>query len=304
MSTQYLSALEKNIVAKLSYKAGLAALLFDSWSEISDLSIQSEKTLINMAQLGVTEEASAREILNKSVDLGIIKKVSSGYIPIGDTYQQFKRFAFALYTVDYYATSVHKDVTIAGVVLTKPPKPSTLEKKLSDFGWKTSDIEPTEHAFKKIAQSAKQRLIVMTPFFDVKGAAWLQELFSLASPNVERILILRSLEAPSRNDYPLGFDSISTWLTDNSIKVFNYSIPKLEGKGRETFHAKVVLSDHNAAYVGSSNINTASLEHSMEMGVTLFGRAAADVSVVLDAVLNAAVEWSNEDIKGKSGLTP
>ena len=76
------------------------------------------------------------------------------------------------------------------------------------------------------------------------------------------------------------------------IRIFNYSIPKLEGKGRETFHAKVVLCDHNAAYIGSSNMTVASLEHSMEMGVALYGRAAADVAVVLDAVLNTAVEWT------------
>jgi hypothetical protein len=44
-------------------------------------------------------------------------------------------------------------------------------------------------------------------------------------------------------------------------------------------------------------MTVASLEHSMEMGVALYGRAAADVAVVLDAVLNTAVEWTTTKSK-------
>lgn len=39
-------------------------------------------------------------------------------------------------------------------------------------------------------------------------------------------------------------------------------------------------------------MNAASLEHAMEMGVALRGRAAADVAVVLDAVVSAATQWT------------
>ena len=72
------------------------------------------------------------------------------------------------------------------------------------------------------------------------------------------------------------------------MNVYNYSIPRADG-GRETFHAKAVLCDRCFAYLGSSNITAASLEHSMEMGVVLHGRAAADVAEVIDAVLAAAI---------------
>ena len=291
MTAQKLSAFEKRIIAALAYKGGIAASIFDAWANLEEASPQSEKTLIDMAQLGVTEEAATHEVLTKSIELGIIEIVSNGYLPLNGVHSQFKRLAFALNSIDYYSSTIHKDETIARVILTKPPKPSTLEKKLSEFGWKTSELEATEHAFQSMVRVANKRVIVMTPFFDVKGALWLKELFSLVKPGVERVLILRSLDAPHRNDYPLGYDSISTWLKDESIRIYNYSIPKLEGKGRETFHAKVILCDHNAAYIGSSNMNAASLGHSMEMGVTLHGRAATDVAIVLDAVTNAAIEW-------------
>lgn len=111
------------------------------------------------------------------------------------------------------------------------------------------------------------------------------------STGVERILILRSLEDNTRKDYPLGFDTLSPWPKAQGTLVFNYSIPRLEG-GRETFHAKVVLCDRSVAYLGSSNVTAASLEHSMEMGVVLEGRAAARVADVIDAVLKSATQWN------------
>jgi len=90
--------------------------------------------------------------------------------------------------------------------------------------------------------------------------------------------------------YPFGFDAISTWLKAQGVRVFNYSIPRRDG-GRETFHAKAVLCDRGIAYLGSSNVTAASLEHSMEMGVVLQGRAATGVAEVIDAVLAASTPW-------------
>lgn len=292
MSAQKLEAFEKQVVAGLAYKAGLAAALLDVWADLPGTSVQSERSLIDLAQLGVTEVRAAREVLEKSVELGLLDTTPAGFRPRENTHSKFKRLAFALNAIEHYVLSVHKDATTARVVLTKPPRPSTLEQKLSELGWRTSELEPTDHAFHGMVRSARRRVVLMTPFFDVKGASWLQELFSLAQPGVERILVLRSLEDPTRKDYPDGYDSIAPWLKAEAVHVFNYSIPRVEGGGRETFHAKVVLCDRNAAYLGSSNITAASLEHSMEMGVALQGRAAADVAVVLDAVVSAAVQWA------------
>jgi phosphatidylserine/phosphatidylglycerophosphate/cardiolipin synthase-like enzyme len=124
----------------------------------------------------------------------------------------------------------------------------------------------------------------------MRYADWLQELLSFVSPGVGRTLILRSLEDSTRNDYPGGIDLIAPWLKAEKVGVFNYSIPGMGG-GRETFHAKAVLCDRTTAYLGSSNVTAASLEHSMEMGVVLQGRAAASIADVIDAVLAAAAKW-------------
>jgi len=239
----------------------------------------------------VTEERAVQELLENSVELGLLALGTTGFHPPEGSRSLFKRLAFALYAIEHYVSAVHLDASTARVVLTKPPRPSVLEQKLSELGWRTSEIEPTEHAFHSMVRLAQHRVVVMTPFFDLKGALWLRELFVLSQPSVEKILILRSLEDTSKKDYPTGFDAIERWLKADGVKVYNYSIPRFDSGGRETFHAKVVLCDRDTSYVGSSNINTASLEHSMEMGILLRGKASADVATVIDSVLMAAGPW-------------
>lgn len=291
MSAQLLTSFEKQLVATFAPRAGLAAALFDSWSTLPENSAQSERSLVDLAQLGTTEERATREVLERAVEVGLLDATATGFRPRGHAHSMFRRLAFALNAIDYYVSAVHRDATIAKVVLTKPPQPSTLEQKLSELGWRTSDLEPTEHAFHSMVRSAQHRVVVMTPFFDTKGAIWLRELFALIQPRVERVLVLRSLEDSTRRDYPSGFDAISSWFRADGVKVLNYSIPRVDGVGRETFHAKVVLCDRTLSYVGSSNMNAASLEHSMEMGILLQGKASADVATVIDSVLMAAAPW-------------
>jgi len=288
MSAQKLTAFEQTVIASLASRAGLAAALLDAWAEVPASSTQTVRSLIDYAQLGVTEERAAAEVLKTASRIGLLDEVSDGFRARESSHPRFGRLAFALNTIQHYAAVVHRDDTRVKVVLTKPPRPSVLERKLADLGWRTADLEATDHAFNGMVRSAQRRVVVLTPFFDIKGASWLRELFGFVTPGVERVLVLRSLEAPTRNDYPKGFDTIRPWLIENAVKIFNYSIPRMEGDGRETFHAKVVLCDRSCAYLGSSNMNAASLEHSMEMGVVLEGRAAADVAEVVDAVIAAA----------------
>lgn len=149
-------------------------------------------------------------------------------------------------------------------------------------------VEPTDQAFMALVQQAQHRVVIMTPFLDGSGAQWLQELVENVRPGVSINLILRSLEDSSRSDYPVGYDVSRAWLAARDVRVFNYSIPRASGASRETFHAKVVLADRNVAYVGSANLTAASRDYSMEMGVVLRGKAAWEVSEVLDAVMRAA----------------
>lgn len=79
--------------------------------------------------------------------------------------------ALALNAIERYVSCVHQDATVAHLVLTKPLRPSILEQKLCDLGWRTVNLEPTDHAFQSIVRSAQRRVVVMTPFLDGKGAS-------------------------------------------------------------------------------------------------------------------------------------
>ena len=174
MSTQKLTSFEKQIVTGLAPRAGLAATLLDAWAGLPESSVQSERSLIDLAQLGITEERVAREMLVKAVELGLLDATAMGFRPRGRAHSMFKRLAFALNAIDYYVSTVHRDATTARVVLTKPPRPSTLEQKLSELGYNL-ELESTEHAFHSMVSLAQRRVVVMT-FFDVTGALWLREL--------------------------------------------------------------------------------------------------------------------------------
>ena len=287
MSAQ-LSAFEKNVVRLLAPRAGVAAKILDAWARVPTTTEQSARMLTALAQLGLTEERAAQKVLASASAAGLLVQGAAGFSPGSIPAGTFQRLALALFAVEHYKAAVHEDATTARVVLTKPPRPCVLETKLAELGWRTFDLEPTEHAFKRMVHEAQSRVVVMTPFFDVTGALWLKELFEGVSGQVTKVLVLRSLEEPARRDYPKGFDAIAPWLAAEKVEVYNYSIPRAPGAGRETFHAKVVLCDSDIAYVGSSNVNAASLEHSMEMGVAMRGRAARDVATIVSAVLGSA----------------
>lgn len=289
MADNSLNAFEMHVIAALARRAGLAARLLDAWSTLSTVaSIHTAQSITALAGLGVTEERGAREVLLEASRARLLREVDGGFIANAMDLAQMGRLAHALYAIHYYAGSLHSDTSSARIILTTPPAPCALEAELRNLGWRAGALESTTQAFIAMLQEAKHRTVVMTPFLDSRGATWLKELFCHTAPNVSRALILRRLEEPHRHDYPSGFDNLRTWLIEQNIRVYNYSLARAGVSGRETFHAKVVLCDDTMAYVGSSNFSAASLEHSMELGVALEGRAAREIAMVVDAVLQVA----------------
>jgi phosphatidylserine/phosphatidylglycerophosphate/cardiolipin synthase-like enzyme len=70
--------------------------------------------------------------------------------------------------------------------------------------------------------------------------------------------------------------------------VHDFAFRSFEDGGREvleTFHAKIVLADAAAAYVGSANFLYRSREMNLECGMLLEGDAVAPVGVLVAAVL-------------------
>ena len=77
-------------------------------------------------------------------------------------------------------------------------------------------------------------------------------------------------------------------LRGKATQIAGYQIRHETGAGvpqLETFHAKIVLADGVAAYVGSANFLYRSREANLECGFLLEGDAVAPVTVLVEAVL-------------------
>lgn len=119
----------------------------------------------------------------------------------------------------------------------------------------------------------------MVPFIDREGAEWACELFT-ASTASERTLILR--EEGSLDDVS---KALRQRLLKSVTKVAFYGSSSLED---ETFHAKIVLADGMAAYVGSANMLRRSMNVNFECGFLVEGPAVEGVKMLVEAVLRLA----------------
>ena len=85
-------------------------------------------------------------------------------------------------------------------------------------------------------------------------------------------------------------------LNARGVSVLKYDIEhdrSLRHLGYESFHAKILLADDDKAYVGSSNMNRYSRDHSMECGIVVRGPGAKPVSALVDAIISIAQIWKS-----------
>lgn len=167
----------------------------------------------------------------------------------------------------------------ARFVVTLPPEPSRLGDALrKDIAAAFTALTDTNDAFRHLAVRAKARLVIMIPYIDWVGAEWAQGLFELTDAR-ERVLVLR--DASQLNNC----GAAGTKLRSVATRILDYGGVPDESDSDETFHAKIVLADGVAAYVGSANLLRRSKEVNLECGMLVEGPAVQSIKVVVDAVL-------------------
>lgn len=179
-----------------------------------------------------------------------------------------------------YKSRVHKDIDVVDVVLTKPPSPSQVSVKLEEMLLSSRGFKDTKQLLPAISEKARKSLSVMTPYLDDVGATIVLNLFEI-TPAADKCLILRTSK---EGEEPPGLAGIKPRLRELGVKVVNFRLDRPNSSGNETFHAKVVLADEDAAYVGSSNMNQWSFEYSLELGLYVRGEAAARISALVQAI--------------------
>ncbi|MCF3638863.1 phospholipase D-like domain-containing protein [Rhizobium sp. TRM95111] len=156
-----------------------------------------------------------------------------------------------------------------------PPSPSRLESVLvSTPAARLLTLTDTADAFRHLAVKARDRLIVMTPYLDAVGSAWILDMFEHTSAP-ERILIVQSAEQLARP----GIDIQQ--LRERATRICCYG----GGETDETFHAKMVLADGSHAYVGSANFLSRSKMANLECGLMVEGPVVTSIATLMEAVL-------------------
>ena len=171
-------------------------------------------------------------------------------------------------------------------VVTMPMAPSYLAAELPERPGRPGGYLPTSSALLRIAQAARQRIVVMSPFIDSDGFHWLRTVFK-ASSAPQKFLILRDAD---RYDVDLSVHQ-AEWLQAYGVGIWDYRLAHKAGARLlplETFHAKIVLADENLAYVGSANFLGSGDGTSLEAGVLVDGKAAVQVARLIDGVLRVA----------------
>ncbi|ASP70515.1 phospholipase D-like domain-containing protein [Sinorhizobium meliloti] len=172
----------------------------------------------------------------------------------------------------------------ARLVVTMPPSPSRIESILAASpAAKLLAFTDTSDAFRHLAIKAQRRLVIMTPYLDAAGCAWVLDMFRHTSAP-ERVLVLQSDEELSKPGVERGL------LLDLATSIQFYG----SGDTDETFHSKIVLADGSDAYVGSANFLWRSKKANLECGLLVDGPVVSSIATLVDGVLGTfAIEREN-----------
>ncbi|MBU3695423.1 phospholipase D-like domain-containing protein [Dechloromonas sp.] len=248
------------------------------------------RQVCTMSGLSQSNSAEVEAFLISAQRLGLVER-TSGLTWSLNAPKQLSELAPMLFAIQVYRSEVHTANDKVDVVLTKPSGSSQVAHALDstlrgDWGLiNTRDLLPI------MAEQANQRFAIMTPFVDDTGADIIASLFANTRPGVRRELIIRS--GPD-GGLPVGLARVSEQLNSLGVRCYNFRLDRTDTAGYETFHAKVVLVDAKAAYVGSANMNKWSFEYSLELGLRVTGKAGGRIAEIIDAIIHVSTPVSLE----------
>jgi hypothetical protein len=262
---------------------GMAARLLEAFAALGPGTWPVER--ICEASEVVTDAGQATQVLAGLADTGLCSATDYDFWQCQYTPAELRRLAQVLNGADHFRRMRLNPSTIE-LAVTMPLVPSYLEKELAAILGRPGGFLTTGAAFTRLSQTARNRLVVMTPFIDAGGFRWLRRLFEGALSECEKILILRNAD---RYTVELGVEH-AEWLRALRVSIRDYHLSHSVGRAVpvETFHAKIVVADNSLAYVGSANLLSSSEGLSLEAGTLVDGGTAGQVARLVEAVLRVA----------------
>lgn len=223
-----------------------------------------------------TQRNALHELLKSLVQQGLVEQNGRDWMPAPTV--DFKRWAARLEGALTFKAE-HEENNSVEVVLSRPLEPSVFTQELisslrSDWG-----LLDTESILPAIAQAARQRAVVVSPFIDDYGINRVLNFFRQAKVP-EKHLVYRG----DKDGVKEVLSVAQSELAGLGVQTHRYHLP-LPEQGNESFHAKILLADRHTALVGSSNMTRWSMRYSLELGVKVRGEVAGRIADVIDAVL-------------------
>lgn len=268
----------------LSSHSGVASLICNAVLQGKIGGMHDVRKLCTICGIAQSCAGDVVNFLSKAKTLGLVRQVSELNWQIADV-SAMRELAPMFQAIHIYRQQVHQDENTVEVVLTRPPNPSALSKALEQMLLGTWGLLDTRDILPSIAEKAKERFVVMTPFLDQFGGQVLVDLYQNVAKGAGKQLILRM--TPD-GQLPAGYLSEAKKLKELGVEVYNFRLERVEEAGTETFHAKVLLADHQCAYVGSTNMNRWSFQYSLELGLMVSGNAAVRIGHIVDAIIKVS----------------
>jgi len=231
-----------------------------------------------------------RELLAALTAAGALRRHPDGF-SLAISPEDARRHAAVLRGAAY-AKYRHRDSNLIEITLSPPAHPSRLMELLpkSNFSW--AGLYHTTDSLAQLAGEAARRFVIASPFIDKEGLDWVESLFAATTKQpVQRTLIVRGAKQADE----LNLQARERAFRELGVRIFRYYSehnPAVRPAGYESFHAKILLADDDKAYVGSSNMTSASRHYSMECGVIVRGPGAKPVAALVDTIVSISQPWN------------
>ena len=138
-----------------------------------------------------------------------------------------------------------------------------------------------DEMMKKLASSAKRRLTMVSPYLSPAGFQLFREPFIQAATAGAWI---RLITGDLKNRGGLNWKSVNGVLGKAGDPLLRERLRVLTSKEHfcPLLHAKLIVVDGNAGYLGSANLSASGLTHNFEIGVSQARRQAAAIEQVID----------------------
>jgi phosphatidylserine/phosphatidylglycerophosphate/cardiolipin synthase-like enzyme len=215
---------------------------------------------------------------------GLVRLTADHVATVAESQPRFIQLADQMAAIAEYLEATREAEALARVVITYPPSPSEFASALRASGFGSHGIEATENALDELAKVAETRIVCVSPFLDNEGMELWLRILRRKRASCRAILLTRRT---STNDFTEVAGRFADSLAQYNCEIRQFRPQEIDIP-RETFHAKVILCDARAAYIGSANLTGTSISYSLEIGTLVQGQSARTVATVVDAMLTCS----------------